>query len=148
VPSSRQPSKPAPTIVNATAKTRSVIENLQARLMADASGKISDSASSPLPPVQQESAPEDLGHEESLDDLERQLQAYFDRPTSTPSPAKIPDELRSRVINGVVDRILAEWSNPQSGAGARLRQEVMDRLIERVLEEFKNKVNPTPPFGA
>ena len=148
MPSGRQPSsKPAATIVDATARTRSVIENLQARLAADAQDK-TDPAAPPAPPVQQENASEDLGREESLDDLERQLQAYFDRPTSTPSPAKIPDELRSRVINGVVDRILAEWSNPQSGAGARLRQEVMDRLIERVLEEFKNKVNPTPPFGA
>jgi len=148
VPSSRQTSsKPAPTIVNATARTRSVIENLQARLAADASGKPSDEPSSPLPPVPQENALEDPSHEESLDDLERQLQAYFDRPARTPSPAKIPDELRSRVIDEVVNRILAEWANPQEGADAGLRQEVMERLIERVLEEFKNKRNPTPPFG-
>jgi hypothetical protein len=140
VPSGRQPSsKPAPTIVNATARTRSVIENLQARLAAEASGRSPDEASSPLPPTQQENAPQDPGHEESLDDLERQLQAYFDRPAPTPSPAKILDELRNRVVDGVVDRILAEWANPQL-ADAGLRQEVMDRLIERVLEEFKNKV--------
>ncbi len=150
MPSGRQPSsKPAATIVDATARTRSVIENLQARLAADAQDK-TDPPSSPAPPVQQENASEDLGREESLDDLERQLQAYFDRPAPTPapSPAKTLDELRSRVIDGVVDRILAEWANPQLGADAALRREVMDRLIERVLEEFKHKVNPKPPFGA
>jgi hypothetical protein len=119
-----------------------VIENLQARLAADASGKTSEEASSP-PPVQQENAPVDPGHQESLDDLERQLQAYFEGPAPSPSPATILDELRNRVIDGVVDRILAEWANPQR-ADAGLRQEVMERLIERVLEEFKNKSKPTP----
>jgi hypothetical protein len=33
-----------------------------------------------------------------------------------------------------VDRILAEWANPEQPAG--LGPEVMERLIERVLEEF------------
>jgi hypothetical protein len=121
MPSARQPTaKPAATIVNATAKTRSVIEGLQARLTR---------------------APEPPPAEESVDDLEQQLQAYFDRATPTTPRTKILDELRSRVIDGVVDRILAEWANPQPGAG--LGPEVMERLIERVLKELSSGASNT-----
>jgi hypothetical protein len=122
VPSARQSAaKPAATIINATARTRSVIEDLQARLTADARARISE-----LPPPK----PRD----ESVDDLEQQLQVYFERATPTSSRSKVLDELRSRVIDGVVDRILAEWANPEQAGG--LGPEVMERLIERVLEEF------------
>jgi len=125
VPSARQPAaKPAATIVNATARTRSVIEDLQARLTADARGRVSG----PQPVPEEASL-------ESVDDLERQLQAYFEHATPTSSRTKILDELRSRVIDGVVDRILAEWANPQHQAGG-LAAEVMERLIERVLDEL------------
>jgi hypothetical protein len=128
VPSARQPAaKPAATIVNATARTRSVIENLQARLTADARSNVPG----PQPVA------EEIPDEESIDDLEMQLQAYFDRTTPATPRTKVLDELRSRVIDGVVDRILAEWTNPQSSAhGAGLGPEVMERLIERVFEEF------------
>jgi hypothetical protein len=130
VPLARQPSaKPAATIVNATAKTRSVIEDLQARLTADARAKV---------PGPQRVA-EEVPSEESMDDLEMQLQAYFDRVTPATPRTKVLDQLRSRVIDGVVERILAEWTNPQPGSspGAGLGPEVMERLIERVLEEFR-----------
>ena len=122
MPSARQSAaKPAATIVNAAARTRSVIEDLQARLTADARGRISEQ-----PPAQRP--------EESVDDLERQLQAYFERATPTSPRSKLLDELRNRVIDGVVDRILSEWANPEQAGG--LGPEVMERLIERVLEEF------------
>ncbi len=125
MPSARQPAaKPAATIVNATARTRSVIEDLQARLAADARGRVSG----PQPVTEEVSS-------ESVDDLERQLQAYFEHATPTSSRTKILDELRSRVVDGVVDRILAEWANPQQRAGG-LAAEVMERLIERVLDEL------------
>jgi len=121
MPSARQPgAKPAATIINATAKTRSVIEGLQARLTR---------------------APEPLPAEESVDDLEQQLQAYFNRASPTTPRTKILDELRSRVIDGVVDRILAEWGSPQPAAG--LGPEVMERLIERVLKEFSTGASNT-----
>src|SRR5579863_6987082 len=118
MPSARQPAaKPVATIVNATAKTRSVIEGLQARLTR---------------------APEPPPAEESVDDLEQQLQAYFNRASPTTPRTKILDELRSRVIDGVVDRILAEWANSKPGSlDAGLGPEVMERLIERVLKEFR-----------
>jgi hypothetical protein len=126
VPSARQPAaKPAATIVNATARTRSVIEDLQARLTADARGR----APGPQPVPQQPS-------NESVDDLERQLQAYFERATPTSSRTKILDELRSRVIDGVVDRVMAEWANPHQPSGGGLAAEVMERLIMRVLDEL------------
>jgi hypothetical protein len=119
----RQPSaKPAVAIVNATARTRSVIEDLQARLTADARDR-------PVPPRA-------ANPEESVDDLERQLQAYFERTTSTSPRSKTLDELRRRVVEGVVDRILLEWATPQAGASSGLGQQVMERLIERVLEDF------------
>jgi len=79
-------------------------------------------------------APEPPPAEESVDDLEQQLQAYFNHASPATPRTKILDELRNRVIDGVVDRILAEWASPKPGAG--LGPEVMERLIERVLEEF------------
>ncbi len=133
VPSAKQPSaKPAATIVNATAKTRSVIEDLQARLTGESRARI---------------PPQPLSQEESLEDLERQLQSYFERaPAATASPrTHMLDELRNRVIDGVVNRILAEWADPQRGhAGTGLGQEVMDRLIERVFEEFRKIAEESP----
>jgi hypothetical protein len=127
VPSAKHPpAKPAATIVNATAKTRSVIEDLQARLTGDARAGI------PAQP-----ASHDLDQQESVEDLERQLQAYFEQatPSSSTTRSAMLDELRSRVIDGVVDRILNQWAGASPGAG--LSREVMDRLIERVLEEFR-----------
>jgi hypothetical protein len=89
--------------------------------------------------------------EESLEDLERQLQSYFERATpehsaaATSSRTQLFDELRRRVIDGVVDRILAEWADPQRGhAGTGLGQEVMNRLIERVFEEFRKMAEESP----
>jgi hypothetical protein len=133
MPSARQPAaKPAATIVNATARTRSVIEDLQARLTADTRART---------PEPQPIRPASAG--ESIDDLERQLQDYFERATPTSSRTKILDELRSRVIDGVVDRIMAEWANPQQDHGG-LAAAVMERLIERVLYELQSKSFPRP----
>ena len=114
--------KQVATIINATAKTRSVIEDLQARLTAE--------GRHPAPTKN----PSD---EESVDELERQLEAYFQQAAPKPatgSRSHLMDELRNRVIDGVVDRILSEWSSSQAAA---LEREVMDRLIERVLNEFR-----------
>jgi hypothetical protein len=103
VPSARQ-SAAKPTIINATARTRSAIEGLQAKL-------------NPQEPAS-----------ESEDDLERELQAYFER-------NQVRDELRTRVIESVVDKILSEWPG--------LRQEVIDRLVERVADELRKTKAPT-----
>ena len=105
MPSARQ-SPAKPTIINATARTRSAIEGLQA--------KLTQQPDSPL---------------ETEDDLERELQAYFES-------NGVRNELRSQVIEGVVDKILAEWPG--------LRQEVVDRLVERVAHELRKTTAPTP----
>jgi hypothetical protein len=97
VPSARQ-SPAKPTIINATARTRSAIEGLQAKLIQ----------------------PEPT--RESEDDLERELKAYFEN-------NGVRNELRSHVIESVVDRILAEWPG--------VRQEIVDRLIERLTNELR-----------
>jgi hypothetical protein len=109
VPSARQ-SAPKPTIIHATARTRSAIEGLQARL-------------SPPEPNQQQPALE------SEDDLERELKAYFEN-------NGVRNDLRSHVIESVVDKILAEWPG--------LRQEVVDRLIQRIADELRKTQAPTP----
>jgi hypothetical protein len=133
VPSARNPSaKPAATIINATARTRSVIEDLRARLAAE------------VPDHSPPQAP--AAADESVDELERELQAYFDHaaPKSTnPSRDQLLEDLRNRVIDGVVDRILAEWALSPAGAPhcLGLGREVMDRLIERVLNEFRRTVS-------
>ena len=123
--------------MNATAKTRSVIESLQARLAGDTRS---------LQPV---AALPESSPVESMDDLERELQAYFEQSAPiTPaagasrnqllaSRIQLLDDLKDRVIDGVVDRIIAEWSRSQSSG---LGREVMDRLIERVLEELGETV--------
>jgi len=134
--------EPAATIASATAKTRSVIEGLQARLSGDAQHRPQVTSVSPS---RKKKAIEE---EETEEELERQLQTYF---TSTIVQARnapgvanlsrtqIYDELRSRVVEGVVHRILAEWARREQElpGGARLGNEIMERLIQRVLEQFQ-----------
>jgi hypothetical protein len=136
--------KPPASLANATQKTRSAIQNLQARLTgATHFGVSSEPAAGAV--LKQGSAMERL---ESEEELERQLEAYFARATrssgsvagtSSASRTQILDELRRRVIDGVVERILAEWAGGQSGAPmvAGLGNEVAERLIERVLQQFR-----------
>ena len=89
-----------------------------------------------------------IEEEESEEELERQLQTYFAstiiQARSAPSVAnlsrtQIHDELRSRVVEGVVHRILAEWARREQElpGSARLGNEIMERLIQRVLEQFQ-----------
>jgi hypothetical protein len=124
VPSGRQPSaKPAAAIASATAKTRSVLEELQARLSKQTINS---------PP-----------QEESIEDLERQLEAYFQHAAPNPqNPSNTPilDDLRSRVIDGVVDKILAEWSSSPTGTYTEngIGREVLERLIERVFRDLRS----------
>ena len=126
-PAKQSSAKPAATIAEATARTRLVIEDLQARLTGQ--------AQSPLPQ-----------QVEAVDDLERELQAYFERAAPTHGIGternQLLNELRNRVIEGVVDRIIAEWSisKPNAPHCLGLGREVMDRLVERVLEELRKTV--------
>lgn len=89
-----------------------------------------------------------LEEEETEEELERQLQTYFastivqTRNASSVanlSRTQIHDELRSRVVEGVVHRILAEWARREQDlpGSSRLGNEIMERLIQRVLEQFQ-----------
>jgi len=87
---------------------------------------------------------------ESEDELERQLQDYFsDHPFSDHAGEGAPDsptrrerrmeDLRKRVLDRVADRILADWDQHPSGGSRRLRDEVVERLVERVLRRFQSE---------
>ncbi len=138
--SAKNPSpKSAANLATATAKTQSVIEGLQARLTGDI----------------QIARPEDIPQDhETEEDLERQLQAYFAsggvrsrayvQPRTGPMVANLSrtqmlDELRSRVVEGVVHRILAEWARREQElpGSAAMGNEIMERLIQHVFEQFK-----------
>ena len=132
-----QPARPGASIATAAAKTRSAIQDLQSKLAEASHGAAGGPAA----------AGKDTNRVESEDELERQLEAYFARASRSPragpggaaSRTAILDELRSRVIDGVVDRILEEWASGHSGTGgaAGLGDEVMERLIQRVLQQVK-----------
>ncbi len=98
-------STPEPNIAQAAEKASLVIRGLQSRLRRPA-----DSV------------------DETPEQLEQQLQQYFAR---TVPQSNGLSEIRSRVVDGVVDRIMRQWES-----GAALEPEVVERLIHRVLERF------------
>jgi hypothetical protein len=139
VPAPKSP-RPEASIASAAAKTRSAIEGLQERLSEDAQGSVPQCVA----PVPRKTL--DIGPGETDEDLERQLQSYFARASSSSrggasvtssSRTQILDQLRSRVIDGVAERILAEWACPQPGTSPTLGSELMERLIERLLEQLR-----------
>jgi hypothetical protein len=93
---------------------------------------------------------------ESIDDLERELREYFGQGTSgspeqpTGSQQESPafseradsanflDSTRQKVIEGVVDHILEEWSQRDGGLGP-LQDQITERLIQRLLERLRSK---------
>jgi hypothetical protein len=143
-------------LVSATAKTQSVIEGLQARLRGEPAPKVRKQASTS---VSRKKDVADLVGEETQEELEKQLQAYFAtaevRPLTLTSTAEMSrvetrndlrhddlrqqDDLRLRVVEGVVVRILGEWArnDQERPPAARLGNEIMDRLIQRVMEQFR-----------
>jgi hypothetical protein len=100
---------PEPTLAAAVAKAGMVIRGLQARLNQR-----------PIEPV-----------EESPDELERQLALYFRKSVPTRRQPLLND-LRSRVVDGVAERILRDWERNSPIEGA-----VIERIIERLLERFE-----------
>lgn len=84
--------------------------------------------------------------EETSDDLEEQLQHYFNitngKSESGASGADANaspslETIRDRVIDGVVEKIIREWEQPGSEARASLEGEVMERLVRKVLERLR-----------
>lgn len=138
MPSARTTStRPASSsLADATAKTRSLVEDLQARLTTRPY-EAEKPAAKTVDVIAVASTQDEIQYE-TEEELEQQLQAYFERTMPAVSTkAAAADDLRSRVIEGVVDRVLADWTNPQqSASAAALKREVIDRLVERVLEQF------------
>ncbi len=108
--------------LEAAEKARFLIRGLQSRLRAQAGGS----------PREQP--------DETLDDLERQLREYFERSGGKNEPGSARPsalgEIRNRVIDGLVERILREWERPQDGSSTALENEVVTRLINRLLERL------------
>ena len=139
MPSPKNPSgRHDASITSAAAKTRSAIEGLQESLSGDAESSVPPYVS-PVPRTSLDRP------EETNEDLERQLQSYFARASSSRGGTNVTsslrtqilDELRNRVIDGVAERIIAEWACPQSEASRTLGSELMERLIERLLEQLR-----------
>ena len=128
------PTKPAASIATAAQRTQSVIQDLQAKLTeASQHGGVSVpplSAMEAVNPVVASSEPETEA------DLESQLAAYFAQACCQAgvTDGSILEDLRKRVIDGVVQRIVEDWSKP--GSPSAIRDEVLERLIERVLQQF------------
>jgi hypothetical protein len=93
--------KSEPKLTEATRKTAAALAGLQSRLGPVAA--------------------------EPNDDLSRELQEYFSAPAPTSAS---PDDLRERVIDGVVERILRSWDEPE------LKGAVLERLVERVVQRL------------
>ena len=68
--------------------------------------------------------------EETSEDLERQLALYFSKNVPT-SRRPLLNDLRSRVVDGVADRILRQWEQ-----NTPIESAVIERLIERLLDRF------------
>ena len=113
VASRKRLDKPEPGLAEAAEKTRDLIRSLQSRLHL-----------------------EKPGAGDSAEDLERQLHDYFERGEDAPAASALV-EIRSRVIEGVVEKILRGWEQPGRGAPTRLQEEVVERLIERVLDRMQ-----------
>ena len=103
--------KAEPRIAEAAEKARALIQGLQSRLRPETKA------------------------EESNEDLERQLQQYFQTEGRKDEGSTL-NEIRNRVVEGVVERILREWDRPQQGGPTPLETEVVTRLIDRVLERL------------
>lgn len=81
---------------------------------------------------------------ETEDELERQLSAYFSgkekevAPDAHPARKRALEDLRQRVVDRVAERILEEWERSHPAAWNELREEVMERLVDRVLGQLQN----------
>ena len=117
-------SKGEPKITEAAQKAGVLIRELQSRLRATA--ELPTSAADGTAARQ---------FDESTDELEEQLQRQFESQSFRSAPNKLKD-IRGRVVEGVVDRIMREWEWSAGGKANSLDNEVVERLIQRVLERL------------
>ncbi len=72
--------------------------------------------------------------EETPEELERQLQAYFQSESGN-----LPDQIRDRVIDAVADRILETWERGERRELGKLEHQVIDRVADRILKRMSQK---------
>jgi hypothetical protein len=83
-----------------------------------------------------------ISREETSDELDRQLREYFvaesGKAPST-SDAGVLNQIHTRVIDAVADRILAGWESSGGRELGALEKQVIDRLAERILERMSHR---------
>ena len=104
--------RPEANLAEAAEKASLVIRGLQARLQHR--------------PMEVEETPEDL---------ERQLAQYFSRAVTPAARPTLLGEIRTRVIDGVADRIMRQWEQGTAIEGA-----LVDRLIERLFDRLAEPI--------
>jgi hypothetical protein len=97
-------------LTEAAEKTTAVLQGLQSRLSREAGGVR----------TAQPEIPDELG---------KQLEEYF----AAAAPATL-DDLRNRVMEGLVEKILRAWQEPSGRLSPAFKDALVERLIERVLE--------------
>jgi hypothetical protein len=108
------------TLAEAADKTAALLQGLQSRLNGNAV----------------------VAHQETPDELDRQLREYFVAESGkAPSAgdAGVLNQIHSRVIDAVADRVLASWENGGSRELGALEKQVIDRLAERILERMSHR---------
>lgn len=107
-------------LTEAAEKTTAVLQGLQSRLSREAEARTA-------PP-------------EVPDELGKQLEEYFAAaalPSAT-SSVRV-DDIRSRVMEGVVEKILRGWQEPGGRLSAAFKDALVERLIERVMDSLQNQ---------
>ena len=116
--------KPESRLIEATERTTAALQGLQARLTREASAPVREEP-------REEPPREEPPREETVEELGRQLEEYFS--ASVGPSAGALEQIREKVIQGVVDRIFQAWEDPR---GASIKSQVVQRLIDRVLEDL------------
>ena len=112
-------------LTEAADKTAALLQGLQSRL----SGSVVTDK-------------EIVRREETPDELDKQLRDYFvaeSGKSPNASDAGVMNQIHSRVIDAVADRILASWESSGGRELGTLERQVIDRLAERILERMSHR---------
>jgi hypothetical protein len=131
-PQMAQEKKSEPRLSEATERTTAALEGLRARLSTNPRTTDSSASGPRLAAAALTREPAAPVQEESVEDLDKQLQEYFAAAAAAPTCPS--NDLRARVIDGVVEKILRAWEDPRGRVSESFKKAVMERLIERVFE--------------
>jgi hypothetical protein len=111
-------------LTEAAEKTTAVLQGLQSRLSREAG--VARSARPEIP-----------------DDLGKQLEEYFAAASlpgaADPDSSAHLEEIRSRVVERVAERILGAWQAPGGRLSDAFKDALVERLTERVLESLQSQ---------